>query len=326
MLGSIDRIASVSGGSIVAGMLGVAWTRGLDLADDGASFRTLVAGPVMKLSTERIDILAGLLGSIPGLNGTVTRGTYDNLLYRGALMRDLPARPRFVFCATSLHSGKMVRINHKYFADWTTGKWSVDDLGVADAVAASSAFPPVLSPVVFDLDGRTFETVDGARYNPPARLSLTDGGVYDNLGIEAVWKNAHTVYVSDAGKAFGYAEKGPFLLSTQAMQVTNIMQDQIGSLRFRQINHAFSPACPKDERMAGFMVSSDFLVEPPPQSPAFDRARALELAATGTRLTRLATGHARALVNWGYIATDHRVRAGGLEPGMCALPYPECPV
>jgi NTE family protein len=326
MLRTIDRFASVSGGSIVAGMLGVAWTRGLDLADDGASFRKLVAGPIMKLSTERIDILAGLLGRIPGLNGAITRGTYDNILYSGARMRDMPAHPRFVFCATSLHSGKMVRINHKYIADWTTGTWTIEDLCVSDAVAASSAFPPVLSPVVFGLDERTFEKVKGARYDPPARLSLTDGGVYDNLGIEAVWKTSHTIYVSDAGKAFSYAEKGPFLLSTQAMQVTSIMQDQIGSLRFRQILDAFEPACPEPLRRKGFMVSSDYLVDASPGSPAFDRAHALDLAATGTRLTRLDPARARALVNWGYIATDHRVRAVGLGSGMCALPYPDYPV
>lgn len=326
MLGSIDRFASVSGGSIVSGMLAVAWTRGLNLADDGASFRKLVAEPVMTLSTERIDVLAGLLGRIPGLNGSVTRRAYDNILYRGARLRDLPAHPRFVFCATSLHSGKMVRINNRYVADWTTGKWEVGDFGVADAVAASSAFPPVLSPVVFDMTGHAFETVEGARHDPPRRFAMTDGGVYDNLGIEAVWKTSHTVYVSDAGKAFAYAKKGPFLLSTQAIQVTAIMQDQIGSLRFRQINDALDPECPPDRKMGGFMVASDYLVTPPPGSLPFNRARALELAATSTRLSNLSTAHARALVNWGYIATDHRVRTTDLGPGMCVLPYPDSPV
>lgn len=186
VLGSIDRIASVSGGSIVAGMLAVAWTRGLDLSDDGESFRRLVAEPVLRLSAEYVDVLAGILGRIPGLNGRVTRTSYDNYLYNAALLRDTPQRPRFVFCATSLHSGKLVRINREYFADWTTGKWSIGNLAVAEAVAASSAFPPVLSPVVFDLAGRQFENFPDSSHMPPDKLCLTDGGVYDNLDIEAV--------------------------------------------------------------------------------------------------------------------------------------------
>jgi NTE family protein len=36
---------------------------------------------------------------------------------------------------------------------------------------------------------------------PPftSRVILTDGGVYDNLGLETAWKRYDTVLVSDAG-------------------------------------------------------------------------------------------------------------------------------
>ena len=333
MLQAIDRVASVSGGSITAGMLAVAWPK-IDFADQGESFRELVAGPILSLADEHVDILAGALGRIPALSGKWVRGVYDEKLYHFAKLTDLPVKPRFVFNATSMHSGKLVRINREYFADWTTGMWSVEDLGVADAVAASSAFPPVLSPVVFDLDGRTFTPFlpkkpgDRQPYPPPEKLFLTDGGVYDNLGIEAVWKSNLTIYVSDAGAAFKYAADGHYAMTLQALQVTSVMQDQIGALRFRQILEAFTAAPGSLEHRKGFLVSSDFLLNPPPAgSPAYNTAHALALAATPTRLDRLDPGEAQALVNWGYISTDHRIRkAGDLPIGHCALPYPAHPV
>jgi NTE family protein len=324
ILANIDRFSSVSGGSIVAGMLAVAWDR-LDLDDAGTSFRELVARPVVRLAGERIDVLAAFLGRIPGLSGAWTRGVYDEFLYGSARLNEMPKHPRFVFCATSLHSGKPVRINETYLADWTTGQWGVADLMVSDAVAASSAFPPVLSPVVFDLSGHPFKAFADSRHAPPDRLFLTDGGVYDNLGIEAVWDTHKTIYVSDAGAAFHYTETGPFLLSSQAMQVVGIMQDQIGSLRFRQMNAAFAATNSEDLlHRDGFLVSSDFLIDPPPLgSLPFDRQHALALAATPTRLTRLTPDRAMALVNWGYIATDHRIRARDTNANECNLPYPE---
>lgn len=111
------------------------------------------------------------------------------------------------------------------------------------------------------------------------------------------------------------------------MQATAIMLDQIGALRFRQILAAFDPANKSPGRRQGFLVSSDFLVDPvPSESPPFDRKRALELGATPTRLTRLDPGYARAVVNWGYIATDHRVRNSKLAPVRCRLPYADSPV
>jgi hypothetical protein len=47
------------------------------------------------------------------------------------------------------------------------------------------------------------------------------------------------------------------------------------------------------------------------------------LAATPTRLTKMDRVHARRLVNWGYVATDDRIRGRGLPAGACAYPYPQ---
>src|SRR5207249_9653905 len=42
--------------------------------------------------------------------------------------------------------------------------------------------------------------------DPPSRLWLTDGGVYDNLGMQTV-QSFHTVLASDGGAPLNYANR-----------------------------------------------------------------------------------------------------------------------
>ena len=68
---------------------------------------------------------------------------------------------------------------------------------LADAVAASSAFPPVLSP--FTLRVKAADFAPGSRgplHTQPftEKLVLSDGGVYDNLGVETVWRQYKLVF------------------------------------------------------------------------------------------------------------------------------------
>lgn len=326
ILQGIDRFSSVSGGSITAGMLAVAWPS-IDWNDDGSSFRRMVAGPIMELSGESIDVIGALIGRIPGMGGTWVRRAYDKHLFKGKRLADLADRPRFIFNATSLHSGKLVRINQDYFADWSTGRWDVGDMTVATAVTASSAFPPVLSPIVVDLSGHRAIPTSGTIYKPPPKLFLVDGGVYDNLGIEPVWKRNRTIYVSDAGAQFDYSPDGAYLLTKQALRTTFIMQDQIGALRFRQMLQGFAAGSDAEHHRKGFLVSSDYFIQPRPSGGIeFSEPRARSIAATRTCLSKFAPELSKQLVNWGYVATDDRLRTGGHAASQCKLPYPECPL
>ena len=62
---------------------------------------------------------------------------------------------------------------------------------LAVAVAASSAFPPILSPVQLKVDPASFDRTQSGPLNVRPYTSdvvLADGGVYDNLGLETAWK------------------------------------------------------------------------------------------------------------------------------------------
>ena len=90
--------------------------------------------------------------------------------------------------------------------DYRVGLIPNPTLPLATAVGASSAFPPVMSPVVIDLDPALWQNQEGADLFPQVefrkRLYLSDGGVYDNMGLEAIWQRCKTVLVSDAGAPF----------------------------------------------------------------------------------------------------------------------------
>ena len=104
-----------------------------------------------------------------------------------SLISDLPADgegPRFVILATNLSTGTLWRFSRPYMRDWRTEPVQNPTLPLAHAVAASSAFPPVLSPCRLTLPGGQV-------------ITLTDGGVFDNLGLEPILKRCATVYVSD---------------------------------------------------------------------------------------------------------------------------------
>jgi NTE family protein len=90
---------------------------------------------------------------------------------------DTPGQPSFIFYATSLQTGRSVRLRQDHIADWKLGRCFGADISLAQAVAASSAFPPVFSPVIIKTDpdawsgGEAGSTLKAMRQ----RLVLSDG-------------------------------------------------------------------------------------------------------------------------------------------------------
>jgi NTE family protein len=112
---------------------------------------------------------------------TLLEAALDDLLFKGASLKDLPAQPHLVINATELRTGSAFRFGTKESGSWRWGKLHRNDASVAHAVAASAAYPLFLP--AFD-ETLTFEK-DGALKN--SRVILTDGGIYDNLGLACLW-------------------------------------------------------------------------------------------------------------------------------------------
>src|SRR5947207_15307209 len=107
---------------------------------------------------------------------------------------------------------------------------------LAVAVAASSAFPPVLPPLKMDLNAcyygeQTSEDLHSGDFMTD--VMLTDGGVYDNLGLETVWKRYKTVLVSDGGGKLAPQEHPKTDWARHALRVNDLIDNQVRSLRKR---------------------------------------------------------------------------------------------
>ena len=205
ILSKLDQIASVSSGSITNGMLALGWKR-LQFTAGGIAinFNEVVAEPLLAFAGRPLDVRAIILGLLPGRSAADSVAhAYDANLFGGATLQDLPDRPRFTFMATNLQTGSGWRFAKDYAADHRVGQIIKPTLALSRVVAASSAFPPFLSPVRIVFGENEVQPMPGADLHraPFTQTAvLTDGGVYDNLGLERVWRRCRTVLVSNAGR------------------------------------------------------------------------------------------------------------------------------
>lgn len=324
-LGRLSRVSSVSGGSITAAVLGMRWSE-LGWAGDGraANFVDALVEPIRRVAAKTIDVPAGLLGLLTpwSINQCLTRA-YDRLLFYHRTVGEAlsapsgpapvgPPPPTFVINATDLRSGELWRFSPDPALD--SGAGTPGEASLAAAVAASSAFPPILGP------GR----------RPGA--TLVDGGVYDNLGLEPAWTSCGTVLISDAGGAFK-PESGTLFgvrwgwrdWGTQSMRVLKAIDHQVRELRKHQAVAGFEAPRDSAEHRGGayWGIRSEIADYELADPLDFSAAYAVDLAATPTRLAKLGDEVQMGLINWGYAICDTAMRrhvvAG--DPPAPKLPY-----
>src|ERR1019366_5205239 len=191
-LPKLNRVSSVSGGSITNGVLAMNWSKlGFDANGVATNFDQQVTQPLRNMASQSIDVSSVITGVFGGVAKKIAEH-YNQYLFNHAKLQDLPDAPRFVFNATSLQTGVLWRFSKPFMGDYKVGLVMTPDLELATAVAASSAFPPVLSPATFDLDPASFDPnikcVEPFNTLPfRSKAVLCDGGVYDNLGLETTW-------------------------------------------------------------------------------------------------------------------------------------------
>ena len=210
LLSRLSMVSSVSGGSITAGFLAKNWDMlGFDKPGDVASpeaMRAALVDPVLKLTAKTLDVWGGLKGLLPGVSaGNAVADMYDEA-FDGKMLADIVNRPRFVFNATNLQTGGLFKFTKHYVLDSRAVYCEDHGARLADAVAASAGFPPVLSPYRLNLRGRGAQRPSwiqrGSAFDDirlRRRPVLADGGIYDNLGLESVWTRCGVVIASYSG-------------------------------------------------------------------------------------------------------------------------------
>ena len=315
LLKTLHRVSSVSGGSITAAVLALAWDK-LAKANGRPRgvFEAEVVAPIRGLADETIDAESIIFGMIlPGRISDRVAASYDEHLFHGKTLQDLPDEPRFVINATNVQSGALWRFMKPYMADYRVGTVDKPTISLAQAVAASSAFPPVLSPFEMRLDPRTVQPKDGADLNRKpftSKVVLTDGGVYDNLGLETAWKNYDTILVSDGGGQLAPEEEPKSDWAQHSYRVLNLIDNQVRSLRKRQVIESFKAKVGEANHRKGayWGIRTDIASYGLGDALRCPIDRTMALAETPTRLKRMDDTLQERLINWGYAVCDAALR------------------
>lgn len=317
MLGLLDRITSVSGGSILAAILAHRWKELNFINGKSDNFTDIIMKPTREFCSRTIDCPAAIKGTLTPFKsrGDYLSDSYAKYLFGKTTLKEIPVaepgNPKFIFYATSLQTGVSFRFRQDIIADYLLGTSENTEIPLATVVAASSAFPPVFSPIVLhtdpgawknpgEKDGRTLPNLDALR----RRIVLADGGVYDNMGLESLVKNVDIALVSDAGAPFDIEEK-PSESLFQLGRVRDIFMNQTRALRKRWFI-ADLQAGRKQGTYWGIGTNiADYKL---PKTLATDSALSQSLDRVRTRLNCFEPELQGYLINWGYALCDAALR------------------
>jgi predicted acylesterase/phospholipase RssA len=270
----VEEVYAVSGGSILAAHMLVNWSRYIDpdetvFAEVENEIRAFAAWNIRDRILRRwfltrwIGRLGALASRVPVVRrftgrkaGLFSRTYWLQKQYEskklvgkiglGEATTMIESLPKFHFLSTSFRTGELCSFSGDRFE--IEGR-DVDPsmtqsipsfpastpcghLRLSFAVAASSAFPPMFPPI---------ELTEDQLANPKSEeflnsISLSDGGVYDNLGIEKFRRNMARdpkhpakLIISDAGGSFrASAEKNYDNLIARNVRASDILMQRVG--------------------------------------------------------------------------------------------------
>ena len=153
---------------------------------------------------------------------------------------------------------------------------------------------------------------------------LSDGGVYDNLGLETAWKQYSTILVSGGGgKMEAQAElRGDWLRYTR--RGLDVVDNQVRVLRKRQLINSLKSKTPGGAYWGiGTNIDDDAF----PGALPSPHANTMHLAEVATRLKTMSASLQERPTNWGYAVCNaalHKHVDDTLSPGR--FPYPSAEV
>lgn len=203
LLEKVNILSTISGGSVIGAYY--AYSPGRSFGEFEADIRRFLrTGFHAKIAAELLkpwNLLPGLvsccfahlqdgLGLITKREPTIPRIRSRTDAFKTVLQRELfpglrmasPRRAKLetVIGACELRAGTAFRFGNESSGSWRHGAVVGNDIALSFAVAASAAYPVFLPAFDCTLD---FKKGDASI---KTRVLLTDGGVYDNLGIQVL--------------------------------------------------------------------------------------------------------------------------------------------
>jgi NTE family protein len=252
----VTHLSTVSGGSLIVGALfshsQMIWPtsemyltdvypalRNLLTSRDLFSFRALGLWGLLtqnwKLVFRRCEILVWLLGRQWNVEASLS---------------ELPESPVWHINTTCLETGKNWRFSKGEMGDWMFGRHYSPRYKIAEAIAASAAIPYAIGALRLKLPLDGWWRTDPATRTPLEKkvpqtriVNLWDGGAYENLGLEALYKpdeglkDCDLLICSDASGPLAAPKRFQFLHllkgALASPRLFDIAGDQIRSLRTR---------------------------------------------------------------------------------------------
>jgi len=164
---------------------------------------------------------------------------------------------------------------------------------------------------------------------------LTDGGVYDNHGLEPLVKRFSTLFVSDGGAPFERAADLHTDWISQLRRVLDVTDNQVRALRRRDLIDRLSDgnragdeakivADQSYARMGAYWgIDTDPIKLNPQNALACNPDTVSALAHLGTRLSDLGEQTSKQVINWGYAVCDRSIRSN--YKGLPSQPTPAWP-
>lgn len=228
LLDKIDLLSCVSGGSIAGAAVALNWgsANKLELLDT-------------YLRTRSIAVSSFISGALNPFESRIEKlaDAYDGDLFHHKKLSALSNGPRIYLNSTNLATGNLF-----FFVAGGGGKCEIGehelgvieapDFPICQAVAASSAFPPVFPPL--RLNSNTYAPAS-VEY-----VTLTDGGIYDNMGVNPLLSDTNHldyVIVSDGGKPFANNSEPTESGASVLKESLDIMMEQIRGLEFDRLLH-----------------------------------------------------------------------------------------
>ncbi len=331
LLPRVKTITGVSGGSIAAALLGLRWSSiAFDPNGAAANLPELIIEPLRFLCSKDIQLGPGILNIFAMLFGLPTSGLapeYRRYLFGSATLGDLTdenAGPDVILLASNLQTGGRVWFSCDGLREERLGLLHFPEIPLATAVAASSAFPPFLSPIVLETDLSRWSCSDKSdlfdESHLRSRLVLTDGGMHDPVGLDPILDTQDrydTILVSDASTTRQLWRKPSSFWPRQTGRST-IMQTVSHGASFRKAlmsGGGFSQSIPASKAAAGKSPAiawwniADRIADYGIESPlATDTDSTRELGAMRSVLSPFSREEQGRLIDWGYALCDAATR------------------
>ena len=252
LLERITHISTVSGGSIVMGLIYrlndfrfPTSKEYLETVHDQA-IEFLKTNTLLEDNMKTAAVKSVTSNGVLTLNKKLLRRLSSKKWGLDKSIQVLDDMPIWTINATTGETGKSWRFSKAQMGEYMIGYMKKPNISLAQAITASASFPVAIGPLRLFLNRYGYKTKDkyepGRGEFPRETVTLYDGGLYDNLGTEVFFgangtqfpKSIDFLIVSDASKPFDMKQDMASLWwFGKFNQISDISTEQIRSLRLR---------------------------------------------------------------------------------------------